>query len=438
MLGAEELLIVPTTALLTIHECLRLEASLKVPQGATEESPVRPSPWNRQLDGKEIVDASNSAFVYDVGDNSFSFHSPVGPVEGTYGDEEEQLHTEEKSFQHRTGVGDETIEWSSREEDAKDQEKVLKPISKKSAHAKGKTTSPSRRTSFLVEDTLEEISDFIDTNEDAAVLIDSFEESGSQKKQGSRGEEGENEKKLTSHFARMMITTTESAFPINNTMDRKEKEYLKWLQCREKTNEGAIAAYTSSSSSSGMIRNLSLAVALSAHTVVKEEQMKRNEYEKVGGTLVVTTKPLVEEWLKVASGAAGGSVRYENYTTSLNKRRFLRVNKKAVDVVVTTWDILKAKEEHGERSRLHSLSWLNVIVDFGNSRTPTERNMDGRAIQAVEAQTMVALVEATLDSSRIGKDPLMTEAFLRNTIRALLRMPNSVPLANLLFDGRIH
>ena len=60
----------------------------------------------------------------------FLFHSPVGPVEGTYGDEEEQLHTEEKSFQHRTGVGDETIEWSSREEDAKDQEKVLKPISK--------------------------------------------------------------------------------------------------------------------------------------------------------------------------------------------------------------------------------------------------------------------------------------------------------------------
>ena len=114
------------------------------------------------------------------------------------------------------------------------------------------------------------------------------------------------------------------------------------------------------------------------------------------------------------------------------------MNKKAVDVVVTTWDILKAKEEHGERSRLHSLSWLNVIVDFGNSRTPTERNMAGRAIQAVEAQTMVALVEATLDSSRIGKDPLMTEPFLRNTIRALLRMPNSVPLANLLFDGRIH
>ena len=64
-----------------------------------------------------------------------------------------------------------------------------------------------------------------------------------------------------------------------------------------------------------MIRNPSLAVALSAHTVVKEEQMKRNEYEKVGGTLVVTTKPLVAEWLKVVSGAAG--VRCGTRTTLL-------------------------------------------------------------------------------------------------------------------------
>lgn len=427
----ERILSYPSSSLLSVVEVLRLESALN--QSTSPEVRIV-SPPSIEDAGDDHEENESKSFLYDVEQNSGSSYLAEGHFEPDCGDERDQLHlgrNTDGSFENAADRGDETIDWSSREEEKLD---IAQNSTSKRSESKRKSTtsSNSRRASFLNEDSLEEISDFVDTNDG-----DSAEENTQDWDSSSGEEDAGQAAKLTSNFAKMRIA--ESAFPITalGGGSRKEEEYLKWLQGREERDEGgAMAAYSSSSSSSGMIRKISLAYALSAHMVVDKEKTRTSEYESIGGTLIVTSKPLVEEWLKVASRAAGGKIRFEDYTTSLNKRRFLRVNKKAVDIVVTTWDILKAKEEHGERSRLHSLSWLNVVVDFGESRSPGEKNQAGRAIQSVEAHKKLALVQAELDSSRIGKDPLMTETFLRNTIRALLHFPSAVPVANLLFDGR--
>ena len=390
------------------------------------DSAISCAPSNSLLALVDIVTLLGSSLAESESECLFPVPPDVEEREPVHGNE---ASSASPSLSRETrGNADDMIEWSSggEEENGRKGKEMQKGVKD------GKNGKEKRDESagFLEEESLEEISDFVKSS-------DSYDDENDDDENEVEEVDDEDGAELTDHFGAMKIsndkakcqspaTAFESAFPLQ-VMSKKENEFLFWLQRRE----SRIAAY--SSSSSKMIREVSLAEALSSHDVDHTESKMS---DRLGGTLIVTSKALIEVWSDLARRAAGGRSRVEMYTSPINRRRFLRINLKSVDVVITTWDVLKAKEEHGEQSRLHSLTWVNMIVDFGESRTPSERNQGGRAIQFVDARRRLALLEAKLDSCRIGQDPLLTEAFLRQTIRALVHSSNSVPTANIFFDGR--
>ena len=331
--------------------------------------------------------------------------------------------------------------------------------------------------SFNEEDTLEEISDVDDDKENSKRMNKIKEEENANAKSNTGSSLGSllvpemrhfslSPPKRKTHaaaasasgdnFGKLSMShagSTEASRHLAARRRREEKRQanvLQWLQQKQnKTSSSSssrapslIVAYSADAAASAApTRSAALQAALASNV---SDATTSSQQQQCGGILVVTSKPLLEEWARVVDTCNGGLCRVVMYTAPVSKRRVMRIGLNSADVVVTTWDILKAKEIlTTEQNRLHTLRWGSVLVDFGSSTGPTDKNQAGRAIQSLQlvdasstsSGLKLGLVEAELDSVRGVGNPLIVHPYMR-TVKALLDLSPATTTTDVFFDCR--
>ena len=197
---------------------------------------------------------------------------------------------------------------------------------------------------------------------------------------------------------------------------RKSRRIIEWFEGRteEEAEAGCLVAY--SLASAHAVRSTLLSDTLNSAQRIKSSKMEmeknRKEHaETKGNVLIVTSKGSIDEWLSLVD-EVDGHMRTVDYSVSVAKRRSLalRISDRCADVVVTTWDVLKAKEVAigGEpRSYCHGMQWRSILVDFVDSRMPSDKNQAGKAIASLRSMA---------NSSSISGDISRGNVRIRNSL----------------------